>query len=180
MFGQFFSVSLPVTQNATAECMKKINIDLQIYELESLEELVPEEQHLAKASKEAVKNAYAPYSKFNVGAAVLLENGEIISGTNQENAAFPSGMCAERVAMFYANSKYPEVPVKAIAVSAFYNNSYTEEPVPPCGACRQVLLESETRFKKPIKVLLVSDDKITFTKNVKTLLPINFDEEFLK
>lgn len=160
--------------------MKKIHIDTEVYQIDSLEELSREERLLTEKSKEAVKNAYAPYSKFNVGAAVLLENGEIFSGTNQENAAFPSGMCAERVAIFYANSQYPDTAVKAIAVSAFYNDRYTEEPVPPCGACRQVLLETETRFKKTIKVLLVSDDKITFTKNVKTLLPINFDEEFLK
>jgi cytidine deaminase len=160
--------------------MKKIHIDTEVYQIDSLEELSPKERLLTEKSKEAVKNAYAPYSKFNVGAAVLLENGEIFTGTNQENAAFPSGMCAERVAMFYANSQYPNIAVKAIAVSAFYNEKYTADPVPPCGACRQVLLETETRFKKPIKVLLVSDEKITFTNNVKTLLPINFDEEFLK
>ena len=160
--------------------MKKIQINTTVYQFDSVEELNKEEQLLINKSKSAVKNAYAPYSKFNVGAAVLLENGETFVGTNQENAAFPSGMCAERVAIYFANSQFPDVAVKSIAVSAYYNNSYTEKPVPPCGACRQVLLESETRFKKPIKVFLVSSTKITMTKNVKTLLPINFDEGFLK
>lgn len=160
--------------------MKKLRIETTVYQAESLDELSQEEQILVKKSKEIVKNAYAPYSKFNVGASVLLENGKYFSGSNQENAAFPSGMCAERVAMYFANAQYPDVPVKAVAISAFYNEEYTEEPVPPCGACRQVLLESETRFKKPIKVILASKNKITLTENVKTLLPINFDEGFLK
>lgn len=160
--------------------MKKFRIETTVYQTESLDELSQEEQILVKKSKEIVKNAYAPYSKFNVGASVLLENGKYFSGSNQENAAFPSGMCAERVAMYFANAQYPDVPVKAIAVSAFYNEEFTEEPVPPCGACRQVLLESEIRFKRPIKVILVSKNTITLIENVKTLLPINFDEAFLK
>ncbi|MEA2042438.1 MAG: cytidine deaminase [Bacteroidota bacterium] len=160
--------------------MKKTELITTLYQYDSITELEEEYRGLVEHSKEAVENAYAPYSKFKVGAAVLLENGEIVKGSNQENAAFPSGMCAERVAMFYANSQFPEVPVKAIAVSAYSNDSFTEDPVPPCGACRQVLLESETRFEQPIKVFLVSKDKITMTENVKALLPINFDDHFLQ
>ncbi len=159
--------------------MKKINITTVTCEYDSVDELSKEEQILIKKSKDAVKNAYAPYSKFQVGAAVLLENGEIITGTNQENAAYPSGLCAERVAVFYANSKFPDVPVKAIAVTAFTNNSYVKTPVPPCGSCRQVLTETETRFHKPIKIYLVSESKITVINNAKDLLPLNFDESSL-
>ncbi|NPA68186.1 MAG: cytidine deaminase [Chlorobi bacterium] len=159
--------------------MKKRNITTVAYEYDSAEELTSEEQILIQKSKDAVKNAYAPYSKFNVGAAVLLENGEIITGTNQENAAYPSGLCAERVAVFYANSKFPDVPVKAIAVTAFTNNHYVKTPIPPCGSCRQVLVETETRFKKPIKIYLVSETKITVINDAKDLLPLNFGEDFL-
>ncbi len=159
--------------------MKKVEITTITYEYDSIDELSQNEQILINKSKEAVKNAYAPYSKFSVGAAVLLENGEIITGTNQENAAYPSGMCAERVALFYANSKYPSVPVKGIAVTAFTNNKFIETPVPPCGSCRQVIVETETRFNTPIKIYLVSTKKITVINDAKSLLPINFDEHFL-
>jgi len=159
--------------------MKKKNITTVAYEYDSVEELSKEEQFLIQKSKDAVNNAYAPYSKFQVGAAVLLENGEIITGTNQENAAYPSGLCAERVAVFYANSKYPNVPVKAIAVTAFTNNHFVKTPIPPCGSCRQVLVETETRFNKPIKIYLVSDSKITVINDAKDLLPLNFDESSL-
>ncbi len=161
------------------ESMNEKKITTVIYEYNSVKELNSDEQKLINASKEAVKNAYAPYSKFQVGAAVLLENGEIITGTNQENAAYPSGLCAERVAVFYANSKYPDVPVIAIAVTAFTNNKFVQTPIPPCGSCRQVLTETETRFKKPIKVYLVSESGITVINNAKDLLPLNFDESSL-
>ena len=159
--------------------MKKKNITTVTYEYDSVDELSKDEQILIQKSKEAVNNAYAPYSKFQVGAAVLLENGEIITGTNQENAAYPSGMCAERVAVFYANSKFPNVPVIAIAVTAFTNNNFVKTPIPPCGSCRQVLVETETRFNTPIKIYLVSESKITVINDAKDLLPLNFDESSL-
>jgi len=159
--------------------MKKKNITTVTYEYTSVAELNQEEQMLIQKSKDIVKNAYAPYSKFEVGAAVLLENGEIITGTNQENAAYPSGLCAERVAVFYANSKFPDVPVKAIAVTAFTNNNFVKTPIPPCGSCRQVLVETETRFQKPIKIYLVSESKITVINDAKDLLPLNFDGDSL-
>ncbi len=160
--------------------MQKIEYKIDIFEAKSLDELENEDSNLVIESQKVLKNAYAPYSKFNVGAAVLLENGEIITGTNQENSAYPSGLCAERVAMFYANSKYPNVAVKSIAVTAFFNNDYIAEPAPPCGACRQVLLETETRFKKPIKVILFGKDKIRIIEGVKQLLPLSFTDDFLK
>ena len=159
--------------------MRKVEITTTTYEYDSINELNEDEQLLINKSKDAVKNAYAPYSKFNVGAAVLLENGEIVIGTNQENAAYPSGLCAERVAIFYANSKYPNIAIKSIAVTAFTNDKFIENPLPPCGACRQVIVESETRFNKPIKIYLVSSKKITVVEDAKELLPINFDEDFL-
>lgn len=159
--------------------MEKKNITTVTYEYNSVAELSKEEQILIQESKDVVKNAYAPYSKFQVGAAVLLENGEIITGTNQENAAYPSGLCAERVAVFYANSKFPDIPVKAIAVTAFTNNNFVKTPIPPCGSCRQVLVETETRFQKPIKIYLVSESKITVINDAKDLLPLNFDESSL-
>jgi len=160
--------------------MQKIEYKIDIFEAKSIDELENEDSSLVIESQKVLKNAYAPYSKFSVGAAVLLENGEIITGTNQENSAYPSGLCAERVAIFYANSKYPNVAVKSIAVTAFFNNDYIAEPAPPCGACRQVLLETETRFKKPIKVILYGKDKIRIIEGVSQLLPLSFTDDFLK
>src|SRR4051812_1745707 len=108
--------------------MKKVEIVCSLTEYETANELTPEEQNLLKLARDTVRNAYAPYSKFNVGAAVLLENGEIITGNNQENAAYPLGLCAERVAIFYASARYPGVPVKAIAVTALSNEFKIDKP----------------------------------------------------
>jgi cytidine deaminase len=159
--------------------MKEVKIVTTYTEYNSEQELSQEDQTLVLRSKESVKDAYAPYSKFHVGAAVLLENGQIITGTNQENAAYPSGLCAERVAIFYANSIYPNIPVKAIAVTAFTGGDYTQKPVPPCGSCRQVISETETRFDKPIKIILAGKSKIILIENSKVLLPLQFDDGFL-
>lgn len=157
---------------------KQFNINFIEYTKDEFES--SEYKELIDKSIEVLDNSYSPYSQFKVGASILLENGEIISGTNQENAAYPSGLCAERVAMFYANSKYPEVAVKAIAVSAKYKGKLIDEVIPPCGACRQVLLETEIRFKKPIKLILISENKILVSDNVKQMLPLSFDDNFLK
>lgn len=145
-----------------------------VFEYESEKELSSEYQNLVSLAREATLKAYAPYSNFNVGASVLLANGEIFSANNQENAAYPSGLCAERVAIFYANSNYPEVPVKAIAVCASNSNGILNTPVPPCGACRQVLLETEMRFESPIEVILVGKQRLQLIKNIAQLLPLNF------
>ncbi len=155
--------------------MKKKNIIIETFEYSSADELSAKEKNLIQASKNAVKNAYAPYSEFQVAAAVLLENGEIVTGTNQENAAYPSGLCAERVAVFYANSKFPDVPVKAIAISAFTKGSFVKAPIPPCGSCRQVLLETESRFKQAIKIYLIGEAGITVINDAKKLLPLHFN-----
>lgn len=132
------------------------------------------ELKLIDAAKKAVFNAYAPYSKFQVGAAVLLENGEIITGSNQENAAYPSGTCAERVALFYANSQYPDQAVTAIAIAAYTHGKYVHAPITPCGSCRQVMLEIELRHQKPMAIYLYGESDIFLIDSVKSLLPFHF------
>ncbi|MEA3452496.1 MAG: cytidine deaminase, partial [Bacteroidota bacterium] len=119
--------------------MEKLQINIEIEEYRNLDELHENDRRVVEKAKEAVKSAYAPYSNFHVGAAVLLENEEIICGTNQENSAYPSGLCAERVALFYANSKYPNIEIKTLAICAFNNNEYRKQPTSPCGSCRQVM-----------------------------------------
>ena len=159
--------------------MKKIELKTYINETNSLKNLSEEDAILVKKSQEITKNAYAPYSKFKVGAAILLQNNEIITGSNQENSAYPSGLCAERVALFYANSKFPDIPIKTIAISAFYNNKFVKNPIPPCGACRQVILETEIRFNNKIKLILFGTEKIYLINSIKQLLPLHFNETFL-
>jgi cytidine deaminase len=154
--------------------MKAIKIEITVYEADNVKALAPADSALLREAIEATKNAYAPYSKFNVGAAVLLDNGEIIHGSNQENAAYPSGLCAERVALFYANSRYPNVAIKAIAINSTVNGKENNDPVYPCGDCRQVLLECENRFGKPIKVIMGSASKIQVVHSIKDLLPLCF------
>ena len=130
-------------------------------------------------AKEQVTKAYAPYSGFHVGAAIELENGVIITGSNQENSAYPSGLCAERVAMFYANAQYPDIPVKTLAIAAYTNGNFISDPVTPCGSCRQVLLETETRFEKNITILLYGTKNTYLLENVKQLLPLCFEKSSL-
>ncbi len=160
--------------------MNKREIKSTLIDYNSLAELDFKYQELIQKAKEAAEKAYAPYSKFKVGAAVLLENNVIIQGNNQENAAYPSGLCAERVAIFYANSKYPNVTIKAVAITANIENSFINEPIPPCGSCLQVMLESENRTQNPIKVLLYGENRITVAEGIKQFLPFNFDKEMLK
>ncbi|MBI4647816.1 MAG: cytidine deaminase [Bacteroidia bacterium] len=155
-------------------------IKISFKEYGALSELSRIEQKLVTKAENAAHKAYAPYSHFMVGAAILLENGEIIEGNNQENAAYPSGLCAERVAMFYANSKFPDIPIITIAISAFSKKGKVIEPVPPCGSCRQALLESEIRFKKPIKLILSGKKKIYIIENISSLLPLNFSNKMLE
>lgn len=145
----------------------------------SYEELSVEEKNIVEKSKEQVSKAYAPYSNFHVGATVLLENSEIFSGSNQENAAYPSGLCAERVAMFYANAQYPNVPVKMLAIAAHTNGKFMETPITPCGACRQALLETEVRFDQDITVLLYGSEGIYKLENIKSLMPLSFEKASL-
>jgi len=159
--------------------MQKKTFETKV-EIYNFEELGESKQILINKAKEQVNKAYAPYSKFHVGAAIELENGKIITGSNQENSAYPSGLCAERVAMFYANANYPNIAVKTIAIVAFTNENFLEEPVTPCGSCRQVLLETELRFKKDITILLYGTKNVYQLENVKQLLPLCFEKSSLK
>ncbi|MCF8370347.1 MAG: cytidine deaminase [Bacteroidales bacterium] len=159
--------------------MIKTELAIEFFEIESMDELSENEQRLIKLSKEATKNSYAPYSNFYVGAAVLLESGETILGANQENAAYPSGLCAERVALFYANSKYPQQAVCAIAIAAANQKGILNELIAPCGSCRQVMLETEQRYEKEIKIFLVGDEKVFLINGVQSLLPMHFNKSHL-
>jgi cytidine deaminase, homotetrameric len=140
----------------------------------NISELDNEKLKLCDSALEIAKSAYSPYSKFNVGAAVLLANNVIITGNNQENAAYPSGLCAERVALFYAGAQYPNVAIKAIAIAAIVDGKQVEH-ISPCGACRQVLLEAEQRNDQPIKVILCGSKTIEIIDSAATLLPVSFE-----
>jgi cytidine deaminase len=156
--------------------MKEKNITAKII-VYSYNELTEDDKKLIDLAKDATKRSYAPYSKFNVGAAILLDNGEIITGANQENAAFPSGTCAERTAAFYASAKFPGVPFKKLAIASFTRGEFQANPVAPCGACRQALLEYEHLAGKPIEVLLYGSNEIyVFRGGIKDLLPLCFAE----
>jgi len=160
--------------------MKKKEVKSTFYEYTSLSELSPKQQQLVDEASKAASNAYAPYSEFHVGAAVLLENGHIIHANNQENSAFPSGLCAERTAVFYANSQYPNTPVLALAVAAEKNGSTVKYPIPACGSCLQVLLESEKRHQTPMEIFLYGADKIYWADSVEQFLPYGFTSINLK
>lgn len=167
--------------------MKEINFNIKALEV-SFDELSAADKKLVEVAKEATRNSYAPYSHFHVGAALLLKNGEIISGANQENAAFPSGTCAERSACFYAAARYPETPFVKIAIAAWSSDKKPDEfsrdewellfqaiPVSPCGACRQALLEYENSYSD-IEVILYGRNKILIFPSIKSLLPFSFVE----
>ena len=155
--------------------MTNKEIKIAYIEYESLDQLGPDDRKLADAAIEAVSRSYAPYSNFNVGAAVMFEDGEIIKGANQENAAYPSGLCAERTALFYASAKRPEVPMKALAIAAGQNGKLCGTPATPCGACRQVMAQYQTKSGIPMSVLLVGADRIWKFEKVDDLLPLIFD-----
>ena len=155
--------------------MKARKIEIK-YEIRSIDELGAEDRKLMDTAIEATQRSYAPYSHFHVGAAALLENDVIVTGTNQENVAYPSGLCAERTALFYANSQYPDVPVKALAIVGISeDNGMNRTPISPCGACRQVMLESENRFATPMRVLLCGKEEVYIIESAKDLLPFAFD-----
>ena len=155
--------------------MTSKEIKIAYIEYESLDQLDPQDRELAEAAIEATKGSYAPYSGFNVGAAVRLDTGEIVKGANQENAAYPSGLCAERTAMFYASATYPDSIIESIAVTASQNGILCGNPASPCGACRQVMAQYQTKGGKPMMVLLVGAEKIWKFEKVDDLLPLIFD-----
>lgn len=155
--------------------MEKLTISISV-DVCGLNDLTEEERRLAHEAINATTHAYAPYSHFCVGAAALLDNGKTVIGANQENAAFPSGLCAERTCLFAAQAQYPHEGVKLLAIAASCNGEVCTEPVTPCGACRQVMLQVETRSKHPIKVILCGKDKFYRVSSVSDLLPLCFSK----
>ena len=152
---------------------KEIKIDFQEYK--SIEELNQEDKELAQTAISAMQGSYAPYSHFNVGAAVRMENGVIVKGANQENAAFPSGLCAERTAMFAAGAAYPDKAMTSIALTGGVMGRIYATPATPCGACRQVMAQYQAKGGKKMSVIMISKDKIWKFHSVDDILPLIFD-----
>jgi len=160
--------------------MKKISIDTSFTVFGSINELPQDIQSLMELAVETRKNAYAPYSKFRVGAALLLDNGKTVIGSNQENAAYPSGLCAERVAIFQSGAAYPNAKVVKLAISAASDNHNTTTPIPPCGACRQSLAEYEFKQETDIEIYFMGESgEIYMSNSVKNILPLSFDKSSL-
>ena len=159
--------------------MKK-RIEIEYFETVDFEHFSVLEKELMTKAIDAANTAYAPYSEFNVGAALILENDKVITGNNQENSSFPCGICAERVALFSANANYPKLSIKKIAITAISKNFILTHPVGPCGLCRQVLIECEEKQKTDIEIILFDNKKIIKLKNAKSLLPFYFKEDQLK
>ena len=155
----------------------KIEALMRIFEMA---ELSKADQELVEAAKRATTGSYAPYSKFRVGAAVRLQDGTIVCGANQENAAFPSGLCAERTALFAANAQYPDQPVVALAIAAQKGRQYLAQPISPCGACRQVISGVEDRYGQPIRILLYGTDGVFVSEGINPLLPLRFVDDNMR
>ena len=160
--------------------MKEISVTSSFLVYDSIKELSNEVQDLMEQAIEIRKKAYAPYSKFRVGAALLLDNGKIVLGSNQENAAYPSGLCAERVAIFYAGSVYPEAKILKMAITAASDTNQTKAPIPPCGSCRQSIAEYEIKQETPIEIYFMGEiGEVYKSTSLKNLLPFMFDKKFL-
>lgn len=157
--------------------MKQRAYTVRLYEYDHIDELAKEQVQLVNSAIDAARDAYAPYSNYQVGAAIRLANGEIVIGSNQENAAYPSGLCAERVAIFYAGARYPDVPVLSLAIAAIRDGEIQQGPVAPCGSCRQVLYEKESQGDTPMEVILYGSKTIQVIKRITDLLPLPFKLE---
>ena len=160
--------------------IRTINIPFSYTEYEKQEELDFLDMELITVARDTALNAYAPYSKFRVGAAIRLDNGIIVRGTNVENAAFPSGICAERSAISNSVSNHPDAKPVALAIAALTEDGLTEYPVPPCGNCRQVIAEEESRIGNKIKIILSGKSKTIIMDGIGNLLPLQFNKENLK
>lgn len=157
----------------------KHSVELSVYS--SVDELPNNDRELVERAKKVSKNAYAPYSQFYVGAAIRLSSNQIIEGSNQENMAYPSGMCAERVAIYYANSYHSEEEIETIAVTAFAKKFDVNHPISPCGACRQSMAEYELKQKKPIRLIMTGETgEVYVAESIETILPFMFNEIELK
>ena len=160
--------------------MKKQQFISDFVVFDNENEIEPQDLALLHEAHEATANSYAPYSKFHVGATVRLANGAIVKGNNIENAAYPSGLCAERVALFAAQAQYPDVPVEAIAITARSEHATINEPIPPCGACRQVMVEVEQRSKQPMRIICQGQTgPIMVFDGIETLMPFIFLDKYL-
>ena len=160
--------------------MKEIILSIPV-RIFNYEELDKADRQLIDEAREATRRSYSPYSRFAVGAAARLLDGTIVSGSNQENAASPSSLCAERTTLFYANSRYPDQPVDTLAIAARNErDEFLTDPIPPCGACRQVMLETEKRYNHPMRILLYGTGGIYEIRGVNSLLPLSFDASALK
>jgi cytidine deaminase len=156
--------------------VEKYSFDFEVYQ--SQQELSAQDFALLQAAQKAAENAYAPYSNFHVGAAAHLNNGEIITGSNQENASYPVGTCAERVLLGTAATLFPNMPIQTMAISYTNEKGLSNHPISPCGMCRQYLLEYESRVNQPIRLILGGKEgKIYIIKTVTSLLPLNFSAE---
>ena len=161
--------------------MKKIKHIIEIEDYQSFDELNAKDRVLLDHAQQACKSAYAPYSRFRVGAAVLLENSEIVIGNNQENAAYPSGSCAERVAMYYASARYPKVAMLSVAVAVESDEVVFNKPLAPCGSCRQVMAEYEHLFQIKMRVILSEPGgRVQIINGISDLLPFTFNAKELK
>ena len=159
---------------------KLIKLISEFQSYENIEQLSKSDKNLMYMAIEARDKAYAPYSNFFVGAAILLANNLIITGNNQENAAYPSGLCAERVALFYAGANYPGVEILKIAITASSKQQITKEPIPPCGACRQSISEYEVKQKQEIEIIFMgAEGKVVVSQSMSKLLPFVFDGSVL-
>jgi cytidine deaminase len=160
--------------------MKKKKIELTLYIFDGINELPEQAYTLMQSAIKARDKAYAPYSNFTVGAAILLDNGEIVTGSNQENASYPSGLCAERTAIYYAGSKFPEAKMLQMAITAGSKRNKTTQPIPPCGACRQAIAEYEIKQKTPIEIYFMGETgTVAKSKSLANLLPFVFDKSVL-
>ncbi|MFK7833011.1 MAG: cytidine deaminase [Winogradskyella sp.] len=160
--------------------MKEVKIETTLQVYTDLNELPNDIQNLMQAAIEARENAYAPYSKFNVGAAIWLDNNEVIIGSNQENACYPSGLCAERTAIYYAGAKYPKAKILKMAITASSQNQVTDKPIPPCGSCRQSIAEYEIKQEAPIEIYFMgAKGKVVKSKSLANLLPLLFESSVL-
>ncbi|MCL6294089.1 cytidine deaminase [Jejuia spongiicola] len=160
--------------------MKEVKIESTLYVFEDLSELPQDVIKLMHKAIEAREKAYAPYSSFHVGAAILLDNNEIITGSNQENASYPSGLCAERTAIYYAGAKYPKAKIIRMAITAGSKKNKTTNPIPPCGACRQTIAEYEVKQDTPIEIYFMGETgKVAKSNSLANLLPLVFDKSVL-
>lgn len=160
--------------------MKEVKIETTLQVYTDITELPKAIQNLMDSAIEARENAYAPYSKFNVGAAILLDNSIVVIGSNQENACFPSGLCAERTAIYYAGAKYPKAKILKMAITASSQNQVTDKPIPPCGACRQSIAEYEIKQNQPIEIYFMgAQGKVVKSHSLANLLPLLFESSVL-